>query len=236
MTSSPASGDTYGDASWRSRSLNLNRGYAVVDLEMTGANPTNELIIEIGIGVKHPEHQDLSTDRTIVRIDHPLPARITQLTGITDRDLAHRGIPIDDALAWLVEKTQGLPLVGHDILRSDRPFLLAAARRHLEAVEQGLQPKAVIEEDRDLPPERFVDTAALYKGHRIGQYPIPGESHHEYSQRMQETKAWGIRTGLSAACEDLGISISRVRAHRAAGDVLQTHRLFEKLLELNPPE
>ena len=236
VTSSPASGDTYGDVSWRSRSLNLNRGYAVVDLEMTGTNPTDELIIEIGIGVKHPEHQDLSTDRTMVRIDRPLPARITQLTGITDRDLAYGGIPIDDALAWLVEKTQGLPLVGHDILRSDRPFLLAAARRHLEAVEQGLQPKAVIEEDRDLPPERFVDTAALYKGHRIGHYPIPGESHHEYSPRMQETRAWGIRTGLSAACEDLGISISRVRAHRAAGDVLQTHRLFEKLLELNPPE
>ena len=93
--------------------LNLNRGYAVVDLEMTGTNPTDGLIIEIGIGVKHPEHQDLSTDRIMVRIDRPLPARITRLTGITDRDLAYGGIPIDDALAWLVGKTQGLPLVGH---------------------------------------------------------------------------------------------------------------------------
>ena len=53
---------------------------------------------------------------------------------------------------------------------------------------------------------------------------------------MNGLKAYGLRTGLTAACEDLGIPTSRIRAHRALGDVVRNQLLFEKLLDLNPPE
>ena len=158
------------------------------------------------------------------------------LTGITDRELALGGIAIDDALAWFVERTAGLPLVGHDVLRSDRAFLLEAARVHRRAVEEGRYPCRVIDEVDDLPARRFIDTAGLFKGYMLGNYPQAGESHYEYAQRILDlpTPA-GLRTGLRAACQQLGISISRIRAHRAHGDVVQTQKLFERLLELNPP-
>ena len=53
---------------------------------------------------------------------------------------------------------------------------------------------------------------------------------------MNALNGHGIRTGLTAACEDLGIPTSRIRAHRAVGDVVRNQLLFEKLLDLNPPE
>ena len=220
--------------------MDLRNGYAVIDLEMTGEDCPIDLIIEMAVGILAPG-QNLVTDRVLVKIDRPLPKRIVELTGITDRDLASGGIAIDDALAWFVEKTSTLPLVGHDIIRADRPFLLEAARRHRQAVEDGSYETLSISEGNDLPIERFpierfIDTAGLYKGYKLGEYQQAGESHQSYVERVLALRAYGLRTGLTAACEDLGISTTRIRAHRAAGDVIQNHKLFEKLLELNPPE
>ena len=215
--------------------MDLRNGYAVVDLEMTGEGHDTGLIIEMAVGTCL-SNQNLIADRVLVKIERPLPKRIINLTGITDRDLASGGITIDDALAWLVERTSGLPLVGHNILQSDRPYLLEAARQHRQSVENGRYPKLFIDEENDLPIQRFIDTAGLYKGYKLGEYQQPGESHQEYVERVVAIRAYGLRTGLTAACEDLGIPTSRIRAHRAAGDVIQTQKLFEKLLELNPPE
>ena len=146
----------------------LRNGYAVIDLEMAGADPQTGLIIEMAVGVFRPG-QKLVTDRVLVNIDRPIPKRIVRLTGITD--LASGGIPIDDALAWFMERTDGLSLVGHNVLESDRPYLVEAARRHREAVEEGVYPRLVIDEDLDLRAGRFIDTAGLYKGYLLGEYP-----------------------------------------------------------------
>ena len=214
--------------------MDLGKGYTVVDLEMTGADHRTGFIIEIAVGVFLLDRTPI-TDRVLVNIDRPLPKRIIRLTGITDKDLTSGGIPIDDALAWFVERTRGLPLVGHNILQSDRPYLVEAARQHHQAVEEGLYPKFCIDEELDLPVHRFLDTVALYKGYKIGEYRQTGESHQDYAQRVLSKNVYGLKTGLTAACEDLGISISRIRTHRAMGDVVLTQKLFERLLELNPP-
>ena len=114
--------------------------------------------------------------------------------------------------------------------------MLEAAHQHKRAAEQGAYPTLHIHAANDLPAERFIDTAGLYKGYKLGEYQRLGESHQEYVQRVLDLRAHGIRIGLTAACEDLGISTSRVRAHRAMGDVVQNQKLFEKLLVLNPPD
>lgn len=212
----------------------MRDGYAVIDLEMTGANPLSGLIIEMAVGISLPG-QNLVTDRVLVKIDQDIPNRIVRLTGITDRDLAAGGISIDDALAWFVSKTAGLPLVGHNIIKSDRPYLQEAARRHCHAVEEGQYHILCIDEAVDLQIARFIDTAGLYKGYKLGEYQEAVECHQDYVQRVIALPAHGLRIGLTAACEDLGISTSRISSHRAAGDVVQNHRLFERLLELNPP-
>ena len=217
------------------RLVDLQNGYAVIDLEMTGQDPSTDLIIEMAVGVSIPG-KSLVTDRVLVKIDRTLPERIVRLTGITDRELASGGIPIDDALGWFVERISGLPLVGHHVLQSDRPYLVEAARRHRQAAWEGLHPQLVMDEALDLPARRFIDTLGLYKGYLLGEYPQAGEIHQDYAERVISREAHGLRTGLTAACEDLGIPASRIRAHRATGDVVRNHLLFEKLLELNPPE
>ena len=212
--------------------MDIANGYAVVDLETTGLDCWDDLIIEIGVCLARPGLNP-ETDSVLVEIDRTLPDKIVQLTGITDRDLAARGISIDDALAWLVERAQGLPLVGHNIIRFDRAFLVEAARRHRRAVEEGAYPRRVIDEVDDRPARRFIDTMGLYKGLKLGQYPREGESHWEYVQRILDTRTpAGLRYSLAAACQELGISTARVRAHRAHGDVVQNQKLFEKLVEM----
>jgi len=213
--------------------MDLQNGYAVVDLETTGLDCWDDLIIEIGVSAVKPG-QNPETDSVLVKIDRSLPDVIVRLTGITDRDLASRGITVDDALDWFVERTSDLPLVGHNIVRFDRAFLLEAARVHRRSVEEGRYPRRVIDEVDHLPARRFIDTMALFKGYKMGQYPTGGESHTEYVQRILDMRTpAGLRYSLQAACQDLGISTSRVRAHRAHGDVVQTQRLFEKLRALN---
>ncbi len=216
--------------------MKLENGYAVVDLETTGLDCWDDLIIEIGVSVVKPG-ENPATDSVLVRIDRPLPAKIVSLTGITDRDLASRGLTIDEALAWFVERTAELPLVGHNIIRFDRAFLLEAARVHRRSVEEGRYPARVIDEVDHLPVWRFIDTMGLYKGYKLGVYSQSGENHHDYVHRILDMRTpAGLRYSLSAACQELGISTTRVRAHRAHGDVVQNQKLFEKLLELNAPE
>ncbi len=211
--------------------MELQDGYAVVDLETTGLDCWNDLIIEIGVSLCRPGRSP-ATESVLVKIDRPLPQVIVRLTGISDSDLAARGLSIDDALAWFTEQTAGLPLVGHNIIRFDRAFLLEAARVHRRAAEEGRYPRRVIDEVDDLPARRFIDTMALYKGLKLGRYPGENESHLEYAQRILDMRTPpGLRYNLQAACQDFGISTSRIRAHRAHGDVVQTQRLFEKLRE-----
>ncbi len=214
--------------------MNLQDGYAVVDLETTGLDCWNDLIIEIGISLVLPG-QEPATESVLVKIDRSLPRRIVSLTGITDLDLAARGISIDAALAWFVERTGGRPLVGYNILRFDRAFLLEAARVHRRAVAEGRLLARVIDEVDDLPAGRFIDAMALYRGYKLGRYPEPGESHRDYAQRVLDARVPGMRYSLSTACADFGISTARIRPHRAGGDVAQTQKVFGKLLELNPP-
>ena len=186
---------------------------------MTGRDPQTGLIIEVAVGVTRPG-QNLVTDRVLVRIDRCLPDRIVRLTGITNRDLASGGIPIDDALEWFVERTARLPLGGHNVIQSDRPYLMEAAQCHRQAVGEGSYPRLVINES-DLRAERFIDIAGLYKGYLLGEYPQVGESHHDYANQVNGLKGYGLRTGVTAACEDLGVPASRIRANRAFGDVLR---------------
>ena len=118
-------------------------------------------------------------------------------------------------------ETGDLPLVGHNVIRFDAPFLQAAVRRHLDT----MKPAA-------FSNSRFVDTAALYKGWRLGTKPMAGEGHVEYAERVLNIRARGLRYSLEWCCQDLGVSVDDIELHRASGDVVATQRAFGRLLEL----
>lgn len=208
------------------------KGYVVVDLETTGLDCWTDLITEIGVMVVTPGTPP-HAESVLVKIDRPLPARVVNLTGITDQLLAQEGISIDDALLWFKERVGDLPLVGHNIIRFDRAFLLEATRQHRRSVTPE---QRVLDEVDDLPAYRFIDTMVLFKGYKLCLEPATGETHYQYAQRILQAPAQGTRFSLRYASNDAGISTSGHQAHRAANDAIVTQQLFEKLLQVHPPE
>lgn len=98
--------------------------YVSIDLETTGLNPKRDRIIEIG-AIRVEQGEITGEISTFVNPGRKLEARITELTGIRDEDLA--GAPeLDEVFPRLLEFMGDLPLLGHSIL-FDYSFLKKAA-------------------------------------------------------------------------------------------------------------
>lgn len=88
--------------------------YAVVDLETTGPKfRRGERIIQIG-AVFVENDQIVDRYATFVQPLIPIPKRITQLTGITQRDVANAPL-FEDIASDLWQKLQGCTFVGHNV-------------------------------------------------------------------------------------------------------------------------
>ena len=100
------------------------KGIIAIDVETTGISPEKERIIEIG--AFRPETGEVF--RTLVQPGRPLPAKITELTGITDDMLV--GAPEEkEAIEQLLQFMDGdTILLGHNI-SFDHSFLVQAIRR-----------------------------------------------------------------------------------------------------------
>ena len=98
--------------------------YVALDLETTGLSPKHDRIIEIG-AVKVIDGAPVEHLSRMVNPGRRLEERITELTGITDRDLV--GAPcIEQLLPEVMAFLGELPLLGHRIL-FDYSFLKKAA-------------------------------------------------------------------------------------------------------------
>ena len=91
----------------------MPRTFIALDLETTGLEPDRDAIIEIG-AVKFRDGEPIDEYTTLVNPGRPIPYEITQLTGITDRDLL--GKPRFDQVAGPLMRFVGLlPVVGHNV-------------------------------------------------------------------------------------------------------------------------
>lgn len=98
--------------------------YVSLDLETTGLNPRLDRIIEIG-AVKVIDGEIRDTFCTFVNPGRRLEERITNLTGIEDKDL--EGAPyIEEVLKDLFPFLEDFPFLGHSVL-FDFSFLKKAA-------------------------------------------------------------------------------------------------------------
>jgi DNA polymerase-3 subunit epsilon len=96
---------------------------AVVDVETTGTDPTKDKIIELGVAVFcYDEYGQVAkisqAGSWLEDPGQPIDPKITELTGITDADVAGQRIP-DDVIAVLVDGC-GLIIAHH--AGFDRPF------------------------------------------------------------------------------------------------------------------
>lgn len=101
--------------------------YTVIDLETTGMNPSEDAIIEYG-ALRVRDNQPAEEFTLLVRCEKPLPASITQLTGITSDDLHSGAEPMVALQAYLAFLGRD-QLVGYNI-SFDMEFLRAACRAY----------------------------------------------------------------------------------------------------------
>lgn len=110
--------------------VNANSGveddYVAVDIETTGLG-RDARIIELGaVRIRHG--RKVATYSQLVNPQIPIPAKVTQITGITDRDVRHQPT-IDKALPRFYAFCGKDTWIGHNIRRFDIPVIAREAQR-----------------------------------------------------------------------------------------------------------
>lgn len=205
----------------------LSNGYVVIDTETTGLlHDPAARIIEVGV-LAHRPGQKPKLKTTLIKSVEEVPAEITHLTGITTEQLSLSGMPPELAYEGLFNMSElldvDLPIVGHNFIGFDWPFLEQEARL--------LGAKFETEARRLLVPDRFIDTGALFKGIALNEAPWGGEGHYNWACRVLEIHAFGLYWNLPNAARTYGVSLEPAYLHRARGDVLACYRLFKAILK-----
>ena len=94
--------------------------YAIIDLETTGGQPTQDRITEIAIFI-HDGQQIVDQYSTLLNPGRPIPFFITQLTGIND-EMVREAPRFHEVARKVVEMTEGCVFVAHNV-RFDYSFL-----------------------------------------------------------------------------------------------------------------
>lgn len=90
------------------------KNYVVLDLEMTGLNPKQDAVLEVG-AVKIYEKRNVAELSFLVNPGCHIRPEVTELTGITD-EMVQTGITPQEAIRRVVEFTEGEILVGHNVI------------------------------------------------------------------------------------------------------------------------
>lgn len=96
-----------------------DKKFVILDIETSGLNEVVDKIIEIG-AIRVCDKQIESYQRLIKRDSLNLSPAITQLTGITDIELASRGVSPSSALDGLKQFIGHLPILGYNIVFDTR--------------------------------------------------------------------------------------------------------------------
>lgn len=86
--------------------------YCIIDVETTGTNPGSEKITEIAI-YRHDGKQITDSFSSLVNPERPIPWRITQLTGISDK-MVEKAPLFCEIAKKIVEITEGCTFVAHN--------------------------------------------------------------------------------------------------------------------------
>lgn len=94
------------------------------DIETTGLNPEYHKLVEIGC-IKALDGQIKETFSRLIDPKESLPDDIKKMTGLTEEDILNYGIDEEIAIKEFFEFIENYPLIGHNILNFDVPFIEA---------------------------------------------------------------------------------------------------------------
>ena len=129
--------------------------------------------------------------------------------------LKARGIPPQESLANLLQAMRAAPTcMGHNIHQFDIPFMLAESRR------LGMEPPDCTD---------FIDTAALFKGRKLGLSKRDDESFKVHANRVLSRRVAGLKFSIPACLKELRIKPGPGQLHDASQDAYLTHLIFQAL-------
>lgn len=116
--------------------MSMPKDYAAMDLETTGLNPRLDKIIEIG-AVRVRDGVVTDTFCTYVNPGKAIPKRVTELTGISDGDVADAPY-IEEVMPQFMEFLGEDILLGHNIIFDYSFVKKAAANQKLAFEREGI--------------------------------------------------------------------------------------------------
>lgn len=171
--------------------------YIALDAEMTGVNPSADRIIEIGMArVIDGRIEDRL--ETFIDPQMRIPDRVTELTGITDDDV--KGSPVmEDLIGEIIDFTQDLPLLGHNIIFDYSFIKKAAVNNSLTFEKDGIDTLKIA---RRLLPELPHKNLEFL----CAQFGIdPGHSHRAYDDAISAMQLYNRLYELGR--DDVGFEV-----------------------------
>lgn len=195
--------------------------YVVVDVETSGLDPYRDRVLEIGVLVVRNREISLPVISWVLNPNFPgdgfeVPQKITEFNGITTEEVANGHDPLF-VLPELQHCCKKKMITVHKGINFDRLFLNEEFKRFTIK--------------KTFEKHQFLDTAALFKGWRLGMLEsLRNTDFYEWANMVLETKAYGVYFNLGYCCEVLEIDTSDLgNAHRASVDVVMVHRVIERL-------
>ena len=190
------------------------KSYLAFDFETSGLDPRSERIIQVGF-CEVVEGEVLDTGGWLVNQSVRISREAVAVHGITAEKMSAEGIEPRESLTRLFEMMAKAPAcIGHNIHRFDIAFM------NTEASRLGMPAPA----SRD-----YIDTAALFKGWKLGSRKRLRESHGEYAERVLSMRVRGLKFSIPACVKALGVDADLSDAHDAARDAHLTHLIFQRL-------
>lgn len=126
--------------------IKLLRPIVFFDLETTGVDIINDKIVEIGVVKLHPDGKR-EVKRRLVNPGIPIPPEVTEIHGITDKDVAGEP-PFEKIAKNFAAFMKDCDLGGYNIINFDLPFLAQEFNR--------------IGIEFPDPPTKFVDAMKIF--------------------------------------------------------------------------
>lgn len=198
--------------------------YTVWDLETSGLDPVENRILEIGaMVVKNGEV--IGRHSWILNNGIEIPAKITELTGITQEIVDKEGRDPKECLKEFFTLLQpNTPHLTHNGIRFDIPFL---ANQSQQIYSTGT------DKFNELIQRLYatsVDSAVLVKAKKLKMIRNWNESFKQFADRVMEVKAFGVKYNVGICCDEMGIDKAKFTQHRAMGDVELTDQIYRKLV------
>lgn len=200
------------------------RSVVVWDFETTGLSPANDRIVEVAVAIVR---DGLVVDQwsSLIKIDCEIDPRAQEIHGITKEMCEKEGQPIAWVLKRLIQNLRDCEAhVTHNGSRFDLLFLEEEIKRD----PVGMGAAAILQGWPEIV-RKHIDTAALYKAEKMGERKGWDQEWYEFFARVLDARVPGLKYNVGACCDDLGINREGVVQHRAIGDVLLTHQIYERL-------